>query len=145
MTILVTLKGTVSRDILLQVFSWIIFSQVPETNIRVLFWKLATGTAGVVDRWQICHRCQQCQWQICRRCQQCQWQICRRCHWHRWKNSAGVNATDGKLPPVSMTLAGNLPVRCHRRQLMGTISDCWHLNHILHTWFWDSCFTENLL
>jgi hypothetical protein len=29
-------KGTVSRDFLLQVFSWIIFPLVPENNIRVI-------------------------------------------------------------------------------------------------------------
>ncbi len=39
------------------------------------------------------------------------------------------NDTGSKLPPVSTTLAVNLLPRCqwHRWQIMGTISDFWHL------------------
>ncbi len=141
-------KGTVSRDFLLQVFSWIIFGQVPENHIRVIsnFFKNSRRYSQV----NVHHRYQWHRWQICHRC-------------HRYQQHRrqilplvplvllipvanlpplstipvanlppGVDDTGGQLPPVSTTPAANCH-QClrHRCQIMGTLSDCWHLKVIL--------------
>jgi hypothetical protein len=79
------LKGTVSRDFLLLVFSWSSFPQAPEYTIRAVsnFFENSRRYSQL----KVDHRCQQYQQQICRR----------------------VNYTGGKLPPVSATTAANLP------------------------------------
>jgi hypothetical protein len=86
------LKGTVSWDFLLQVFSCIIFPQAPKNNIRIIsnFFENSQRYSQVkVHHWyqrhrrqilqpvpllllipeSICHRCQRYRRQVCHRCQ----------------------------------------------------------------------------
>ncbi len=55
-------KGTVSRDFLLQVFSWITFPQAPDKNIRIIsnFFENSRRYSQV----KVHHRCQRHRWQI---------------------------------------------------------------------------------
>ncbi len=110
----VTDKGTVSRDFLLQVFSWITFPQAPDYNIRIIsnFFENSRRYLQV----KVHHRCQRwqiCQYQrhrreilppvplvlltICHRCQRYRRQICRRCQQRHWKIATGINDTGGKF------------------------------------------------
>ncbi len=87
------LKGIVSRDFLLQVFSCIIFPKAPEYNIRIIlnFFKNSQRYSQVkVHHWYQRHRRQILppvpllllnRWQICHRCQQYRRQVCHRCQW----------------------------------------------------------------
>ncbi len=90
------LKGTVSRDFLLQVFFGI------------------NDTGG-----KFCHQFPLCcwhRWQICHRCQQYRRQICRRCQ--RWPNKIiKIFLIDDffHLPPVSLIPVANLELRISPR------------------------------
>ncbi len=98
-------------------FSWLIFPQAPENNIRVIsnFFENSRRYSQMKVR----HRYLQYQWQICHQCQLHQWQL----FFHRYqrhrrqilprtagvidsgdKFAIGVNDTGAKfLPPVSTT------------------------------------------
>ncbi len=119
-------KGTVSRDFLLQVFSWITFPQAPENNIRVISnffensrrysqvkvhhrWQIAAGINDTDGKYatginntggKFCHQFRLCcwhRWQICHRCQRYRQQICRRCQRRRWQIATSINDTGGKF------------------------------------------------
>ncbi len=134
------IKGTVSRDFLLQVFFMNHLPQAPENNIRII--SIFFENSRRYSQVKVHHRCQR----------------------HGGKFATNVNDTGGKLPPVSTTPAANLPpvplvlltpvanlplvsttpvanchryqrhwrqirhrCRWHRWQIMGTISGCRHL------------------
>ncbi len=106
-------KGTVSRDFFIQVFSWIIFPQAPENNTRVIsnFFKNLRRylQVKVRHRWQICHWYQQHRRQILPPVRWC-----------------------SNFPRVSLTPAANLRlVSLTPMKIIGTISDCLHLRVIL--------------
>jgi hypothetical protein len=79
-------KGTVSQDFLLQVFSLITFPKAPDNNIRIN--SNFFGNSRRYSQVKVHHQCQRHRWQICH---------------------PGVNDTGGILLPVSKTLAANLP------------------------------------
>ncbi len=133
-----SLKGTVLRDFLLQVFSWFTLPQAPENNIRVIskFFENSRRYSQV----KVHHRC------LHHRC------LHHRCQKHRWQILPPVPLVllipvanvppvplvllilVANVPPVSTIPAANLPpvATCHwyqrhRRLIMGTISGCRHL------------------
>jgi hypothetical protein len=102
-----SLKGhSVTRFFCFRFFSWIIFPQVPENNIKVI--SNFCENSRRYSQLKVHHRYQRHQWKIwppvplvllipvCHRCQRYRQQICPWCRWHRWR-------------------------------IMGIISDCWHL------------------
>ncbi len=77
--ILSHIKGSLSRDFRLQVFSWISVPLAPKYSIFEFFWKFAE----ILAYWCLASvsttpviALQQCQWQ--------RQKIYRHCHWHRW-------------------------------------------------------------
>ncbi len=108
---MVLLKGTVSRDFLLPVFSWITFPQAPENNFRIIsnFFE----NSRIYSQVKVHHRCQRHRWQICHRCQ-----------WHRWQIADGINDTGGKFATGINDTGG---IFCHQFPLC-----CWHRLQICH-------------
>ncbi len=102
-----------SRDFLLQVFSWITFPQAPENSIRVIsnFFENLRRYSQV----KVHHRCQRQLWQICRQCQ-----------WYRRQFATDINFATSSACVVD---TGANCHRCQRRQwqIMGKISGCRHL------------------
>ncbi len=106
-----------SRDFLLQVFSWMDFPQAPENNVRVIsiFFENSQRYSQV---------------KVHRRCQRKRWQICHQCH--RWQIAASINDTGGKFATGINDTGGKFShqfLLCcwHRWQIMGTLSGCIHL------------------
>ncbi len=102
------IKGTVSRDFLLQVFSWITFPQAPENNIRVI----SNFSENLLRYSQV--------------------KVHHRCQLHRWQIAAGINNTGGKFATGINNTGGKFchqfRLCCwHRWQIMGTISGCRHI------------------
>ncbi len=103
------IKGTVSRNFLFQVFSWMIYPQAPENNSIKFLWKfveifacqgappvLTTPVTNCDTGSKFCHRYRWCcwyRWQICHQCQRYWRQICRRCRRHRWSITPSVSTT----------------------------------------------------
>ncbi len=149
------IKGTVSRDFLLQVFSMNHLPPSPYKNIRI-----------ISNFFENSRRYSQVKVQCQRHC----WQICHRHQWHQRQilppvplvlltpvaNLPPVSTITAALPPVSTTPVANchryqrhqrqicdrcqrhqrqICDRCqrHRWQIMGTISGCRHLTVNLKT------------
>jgi hypothetical protein len=125
------LKGTVSRDFLLQVFSMNHLPQVPENKIRVIskFSKVRRDirkskcTTGINNAAQILPQVPLVFFISVANLTPVSTILARR------QICPPVKNTSGNLPPISTTPAVNLPpVRCqqHRWQIIGTVSDCSH-------------------
>ncbi len=112
------LKGTVSRDFRLLVFSWISFPQSPEYTMRAVsnFFE----NSRTYSQLKVCHRCQRYRWLIAtgvvdtggkfatgiNNTRENGGKICHRCRWYRWQFAAGVVDTDGKFATCVVDTGG---------------------------------------
>ncbi len=101
------LKGQCHEIFCFRFFSWIIFPQATENNIRVI--SIFFKNSRIYSQVKVHHGCQR----------------------HRWQISAGINDTGGKfatgINDTSGKFCHQFPLCCwHRWQIMGTISGCRH-------------------
>ncbi len=141
------IKGTVSRDFLLQVFfSWITFPQAPDNNIRIIsnffensrrYLRCTTGVNDTGGKLPPVSRTLAANLPPVSRTPAANFATSSPCvvdtggkfatgvnvNYTGGKFAAGVNDDGGKLPLVSTTPVANLPPV----SMMGTISGCRHL------------------
>ncbi len=115
-----SIKGSLTRDFRLQIFSLISVPQAPKYSFGAFLNFFENSRR--YSRINVYHRCQWHRWQAVQRCQQHRRKMYRQCRWHRWtiyislvslipfrkkpkslKFIAGVNDTTENCSPVSTT------------------------------------------